>query len=358
MKNCQRKCFDAEEIRINILNRLPLESLAKFKCLSKTWRKYIAESYHCRLQWPEPYLLSFFCIEKRLQSHFFFSSKESSLLIGAMYIVASSNGFLLCNKLKSRQRVYYVYNPATRQRLDLPKTRYLMDDPYVGFTCKVYEDDSASFTKVRYAVPVSWENFKVQYHLTIESFSSETNVWTTTNLIVDVPIDLYPSRDMTSSTSSGVVDGIFCWLNYGCMTVYDSVEKRFWVLELPQRMRMVYPGSCFLGVSGGESYFATNYWTKTITCWQLNNYHSPDNAVWIWNYAVDVATIIQNCPVRNNAFHPALPNMLYLQIRSKIISYDLKTSAAELVYDFGEAWRKTQHYKLFSYEWHQWPRLQ
>ncbi|XP_055825682.1 F-box protein At5g07610-like [Solanum dulcamara] len=384
MSSSKHKLFIYEEIIINVLNRLPLKSLARFKCVSKKWRKYIAEVYRCRLQWPKPYLIGFFCVEKRLQSRFFFSSKESPLLIGTsldesvdsigerVYVVASSNGFLLCNKLRSWQRVYYVYNPATRQRLDLPKTLILMDDPYVGFTYKVDEDDSVSFTIVRFVVPVSWEKFGLQYSLTIESFSSEINIWTANKLIVDVPIDLYPSRDMTSSTSAGVVDGVFCWLdsNGRWMTVYDSIRMCFWALELPEHT-VVYPGYCCLGLSGGELCFASNRWTTTITCWRLSNFPSRD-AVWVWKYDVDVATVVQKCQedfglggnnalgfdVGNMIFHPALSDILYLQIRGKVISYDLNTSAVELVYDFGQPWRKTLHYKLFSYEWPQWPRLQ
>ncbi|CAN4119913.1 unnamed protein product [Withania somnifera] len=383
MKRRQHKLFVPEEIIINILNRLPLKSLARFKCVSKNWRKYIAESYHCRLQWSKPYLIGFFCIEKRLQRRFFFLSKESPLLIGTsldksvnfigerVYVVASSNGFLLCNKLRSRQRVYYVYNPATRQRFDLPKTPISMKNPYVGFIVKE-TDESVSFTIVRYVVPTPLSRDKFQYCLTFESFSSETNRWTANDLIEDVPFPLYPSRDEISSSSSGVVDGVFFWLdNYGqWMTVYDSILKCFWALELPERRTVIYPGYCSLGLSGGVLCFASTGWT-TITCWQLRNFPNRD-AVWVRTYAVNVATVVKKCredfglgggtaldrEVRNMVFHAALPHILYLQIRSMVISYDLKKSAAELVYDFGEAWRKRLHYKLFSYEWPQWPRLQ
>ncbi|MCD7469284.1 hypothetical protein HAX54_008212 [Datura stramonium] len=377
------RLFVPEEIVINILNRLPWKSLARFICISENWRKYIAEIYRGRLQLPEPYLIGFFCVEKRFQSRFFFSSKESPLLIGTsldksvnfigerVYVVASSNGFLLCNKLRSRQRIYYVYNPTTRQRLDVPKTRILMKDPYVGFIVLKETDESVSFTIVRYVIPppIYWDKFHFQYSLTIESFSSHTNVWTANKLIVDVPMHLYPSRDMTSSSSAAVVNGLFCWLNYGSMAIYDSVNKCFWVLELPEQTRAVYPGDCCLGLSGGELCFASIDWT-TIICWQLSNFPSRD-AVWVRKYVLDVATVVQKCQenfglggrsaldveVRNMVFHPALPHILYLQIRGKVISYDLKTATAQLVYDFGDAWRKTQHYKLFSYEWPQWPRL-
>ncbi|KAK4709267.1 hypothetical protein R3W88_030192 [Solanum pinnatisectum] len=190
MKRC--KLFVCEEIIINILNRLPLKSVAKFKCISKNWRKYIAEIYRRRFQWPEPYLLGFFCLEKRCQSCFFYSSKESPLVfIGErVYIVASSN-------------------------------------------------DSVSFTIVRYVISEHYQS-----SITIESFSSEINVWTDYKLIVDVPHALYPSLDETSLSSAGVVDGVFFWLNYTLITIYDSVNKCFWAMELPENLFFYYPRSC------------------------------------------------------------------------------------------------------------------
>ncbi|XP_015057218.1 F-box protein At5g03970-like isoform X1 [Solanum pennellii] len=381
--NCQHKLFVSEEIVINILNRLPLKSLARFECVSKNWQKVIAEVYRNRLRWPKPYQIGFFFVERRSQSRFFFSSKESPLLVGAIldksinfigervYIVSSSNGFLLCNKLRSRQRVYYVYNPATRQRLDLPKTQICMKDPYVGFTCKVDEDNSVSFTIVRYETPPStWH--ELQYYLIIESFSSEANVWTANKQILDVPLQLYPSRDKISSSSSGVVDGVFFWLDNSGerMTVFDSVEKSFWAFVLPEWRTPNYLNSCCLGFTGGELCFAYNR-LNIITCWRLINFRSRDNAVWVWKYVVDVTDIFQKCSedfglgggsnlgmeVQNMVFHPVLPCILYLQIRGKVIVCDVSTRVVELVYDFGEAWRKTHEYKLFSYEWTQWPRL-
>ncbi|KAM3399071.1 F-box protein like [Capsicum galapagoense] len=359
------KLHICEEIITNILNRLPPKSLARFICISEDWRKYIAQIYHCRLQWPQPYLICFFCVEKRLQSRFFFSSKESSLVIGTsldesvsligerVYVVASSSGFLLCNKLKSRQRIYYVYNPATRQRFDVPKTRILMNDPRVGFMVKE-TNESVSFTIVRYGVHRAYFHH-LYSSVTIEIFSSETNIWTANKLTVDERLLFYPYRDETSSSSACVVDRVFCWLcNYPQqVTVYDSVKKCFWALGLPDWTWFLYPGYSCLGLSGGELCFASN-------------------GVWVWKYDIDVATVVQKCredfglgggnalgfKVQSMVFHPALPDILYLQIRSKVISYDMKTSSAELVHDFGEAWRKTVHYKLFSYEWPQWPHLQ
>uniref|UniRef100_A0A3Q7JPJ7 Uncharacterized protein n=1 Tax=Solanum lycopersicum TaxID=4081 RepID=A0A3Q7JPJ7_SOLLC len=44
----------------------------------------------------------------------------------------------------------------------------------------------------------------------------------------------------------------------------------------------------------------------------------------------------------------------------QILEFDMPSwnrCLIEIVYEFGEAWRKTKPYKLFSYEWLQWSRL-
>ncbi|CAN4111007.1 unnamed protein product [Withania somnifera] len=342
----------SKDIIINILHRLPSKSLARFKGVCKCWRKYIADSslsYSCRSRrWrPQPYLIGFFYQARdtceRSKIHFFFSSEESSLdmdgnfdqsvnfLGRTAYIVASSNGFLLCN----RQRVYYVYNPATRQSMALPKTQISMNDPTVGFIGKVDDPDTdvISFTIVRYWI--------LQSNVTMESFCSETKVWIVNNLILDAPLRLY-FFDHMKSPSAGVIDVVFCWLDQGPqITVYDSVYKSFWTLEFPEEM--VASGNYFLGFSGGDFCFAL-YVKTAITVWHLKSNIRSRDALWVKKYETDVATTVPlgltgslHIEVQNMDIHPAIPHIFYLDVKE-------------------HGWR-TKHFKLFSYEWHQWPRL-
>ncbi|OIT07591.1 PREDICTED: F-box protein At5g03970-like [Nicotiana attenuata] len=371
-----------EDIIINILYCLPSKSLARFKCVSKHWLKFIADSslsYSCRSRrWrPQPNLIGFFYQARdtyeRLKIRFFFSSKESSLVIDGsldesvnslgrkrVYIVSSSNGFLLCIDLTG---VYYVYNPATRQRLALPKPRVETNDPTVGFICKVDDSDKdvISFTVVRH-----WDYLS---SVTVECFSSETNVWTVNNLNVDArPLRRWNYKTL-KSPSAGVIDGVFCWLYYfQQITAYGSVHKRFCGLELPHDQHMVFTDHCFLGFSGGAFYYALNVGT-TITVWRLESNIRSRDAVWVRKYAANFASTVLQCleafrlidsppiEVQNMDIHPAIPHIFYLNVRGKVISYDLETNIAELVYDFGEYCWRTEYYKLFAYEWHQWPRL-
>ncbi|XP_019255562.1 PREDICTED: F-box protein At5g03970-like [Nicotiana attenuata] len=363
-----------EEIIFDILHGLPSKSLARFKCVSKCWRKYI----------PQPNLIGFFyqARDTRLRSQIrFFSSsldespssrlvnnitslEESVKFLGKKkreYIVASSNGFLL---FVNNPRVYYVYNPVTRQRLALPKTKIRMKDPAVGFFCKVDDPgkDVASFTIVRYALPSVWGiNFT---SITIESFSSETNIWTANNINLDVPLTFCPSWDIKTS-SAGVIDGVFCWFDQRPqITVYDSVHKCLWALALPESEEIVAgrDSSCFLGISGGALYLVLNdRFGSPITVWYLESNIRSRDAVWVRKY---VANTVVKCPQafglaslhviekRNMVIHPTVPHIFYFVVRGKVISYDLETNIAELVYDFGEPCWKTRCYTLFSYEWH------
>ncbi|KAJ8562206.1 hypothetical protein K7X08_011497 [Anisodus acutangulus] len=201
-------------------------------------------------------------------------------------------------------------------------------DIAVGFICEVDNPnkDVILFTIVRYEIPRRWD--ELQLMVTIESFSSETNVWTANSIIFDAPLRLCPLNwDITSAASSaGVINGVFCWLDQvgRQITVYDSVYKCFWALEFPEET--VSGCRCYLGLS-----------------------------VWVWKYDVDVAATVLQCPeefglggntlrvkafgitgslrteVQNMVIHPVFPHIFYLDVRGKVISYDLETDIAEFV---------------------------
>ncbi|MCD7446472.1 hypothetical protein HAX54_007786 [Datura stramonium] len=137
-----------------------------------------------------------------------------------VYIVASFN-----SQSVNKQRIYYVYSPVMKWCLALPKTKICIKNPAVGFICKVrdLEKDVISFTIVCYSIPNLWGLYFTS--ITIESFSSETNMWTINFLKLDVPLGLCPSLHRETS-SAGDIDGVFCWLGQQPqITVYYSVHK-------------------------------------------------------------------------------------------------------------------------------------
>ncbi|XP_059311210.1 uncharacterized protein LOC132062705, partial [Lycium ferocissimum] len=203
------------------------------------------------------------------------------------------------------------------------------------------------------------------HSVTIESLSSETKIWTASNLTVQVPHGLYASRDIKTSLA-GVINGVFCWLDQRPqITVYDSVPKRLSALALPKEIGA--GQHCSLGISGGQLYLALNDGTGaaiTVTVWYLkSNIRRRGNAVWVRKYFANVATALLQCPeanfelassrlieVQNMVIHPAVPHIFYLVVSGKVFSYNLEKDSAEFVYDFGEPVWKAQHYTVFPYE--------
>ncbi|KAL3372431.1 hypothetical protein AABB24_008806 [Solanum stoloniferum] len=386
MNPMRKKCVKeeiCEDVMIKILDFLPSKSLAKFKCVSKCWEKYITDC-RCRRWIQKPYLVGFFCqhfeVPRVPMRTNFFSSSQSvidgtfdesldNLFHSNARLVAASNGFLLCYVKKVH---YYVYNPATSQLLVLPKTQICMEDdeynpPPIGFICKVDNPDNKdiiSFTIVRYAIPDYQSN--LQFAVTIESFSSETNAWTANKIILDVPVGLFRS---TQSPSASVIDGVFCWLDDSLqITVYDSIYKSFWALKLPEDRERGKSGGCYLGSSAGGLYFALNIrFEATIIVWYLvSNIRSRD-AVWVKKYVGNVGSTVLQCRkdfglegyhrivLKTMVIHPTVPHIFYLGFLRKVISYDFEMDVAQLVYNFSGT-SPTERYKFFPYEWNQWPR--
>lgn len=96
----------------------------------------------------------------------------------------------------------------------------------LGFICNVHDHGKdIFFTIVRYSLPYPWDR---QFSsITIESFSSETNMWMRNFLNLDVPLGLCPLHRQTSS--AGVTDGVFCWLDQQPQTrswKYQDVQLR------------------------------------------------------------------------------------------------------------------------------------
>ncbi|KAK4351861.1 hypothetical protein RND71_027379 [Anisodus tanguticus] len=205
------------------------------------------------------------------------SLDESVNFLGrGVYIIASSNGFVLIADDLEDQGVYYVYNPAMRQHLAVPVTQTsCISVATIGFHCKVddLEKDVISFTIVHFE-----HSFDLRSSVTIESFSSDTNTWTTIDLVLDVPISV-SIFSWAKVASLGAIDGVFCWIDMDSQVIlYDSVNRRFWALELTEEIENIYVEA--LGVSGGALYYAVCEETK-ITVWCLESNIRSQDAVWV-----------------------------------------------------------------------------
>ncbi|KAF5956606.1 hypothetical protein HYC85_003831 [Camellia sinensis] len=366
-----------EDNVLDILHKLPAKSLVKFKCVSRGWREYISSpSVHdcCRSRrWkPTPHMMGFFFQEqesrRRLQIRFLFSSTKKekmdndldesvSFLGRTAILVASSNGFLLCNQNRNHQMRYYIYNPATKQWAALPKPPKCYRSVATGFvcndnTCDPYKD-SICYKVVRFGIPKCF--IDIQSIVTIECFSSETGAWMTVNLIPDVPLPLFPTND-----PAVVIDEVFYWLDIGPRIIAcDMVQRQCWVMNFPGEPKEV--SSMCLAVLNGHLHYGIAD-DVSIEIWSLEGDFRCRLAQWHMKHRVRVVSLANRYPeifglVDNLiisavvGFHPADEHrIVYLNLRGKVISYHINNGIVEVVHDFGAPEWMTRNYKFFPYE--------
>ena len=115
-----------------ILVRLPVKSLLRFKSVSKGWYSLISDPNFSRRLLPDS-VFGLFLTKTRLQYKFVPLSKKSfdapfkSLTFddnpGGLTILESCNGLLCCTCIYaySSKHDYYIYNPTTKQLFKLPQ---------------------------------------------------------------------------------------------------------------------------------------------------------------------------------------------------------------------------------------------
>ncbi|KAM7463353.1 hypothetical protein LguiA_031474 [Lonicera macranthoides] len=131
MKKNKRGHHFPEELTMEILSRLPIKSLMRFKCVSKSWRNLILSSEfatdhfnhsknkrHFHIYQYSKYKIPSFFDDAVTDLHIPFPFNSD----GYPSIVGSSNG-LVCIRInhKSESSSFVVWNPAAREYRYLPK---------------------------------------------------------------------------------------------------------------------------------------------------------------------------------------------------------------------------------------------
>ena len=109
-----------------------------------------------------------------------------SMIGQTVYIVASSNGFLLCSIEREPQMHYCVCNPNTKEWVALPKPHKIYKYVALAFICEGNHTslDGVHFTVVRAGVS---NPRKRSTELEVETFSSDTGVLGSHDLLLIVP---------------------------------------------------------------------------------------------------------------------------------------------------------------------------
>ncbi|KAE9591565.1 putative F-box domain-containing protein [Lupinus albus] len=244
----------AYDIMINILKRLPVKSLFRFKCVSKDWFNLFNSPYFISLHLQHSTLLLLFQrIPLSNLNHSQSSSSSSSCLIGQDFkvhnpqfidfavtdkVIGSCNG-LLCVKHTNNNHMLSISNPATREIRQVPEILHdIKSFYYFGFGFSPIAND---YKVVRISVPdedriLDLDDIRVSR---AEVYSLTSGAWR--------EIDATILQTLYLMSNSVTVNGVMFWQAFATdpdaefvvsfdissemFTLFESSSIELWVLE-------------------------------------------------------------------------------------------------------------------------------
>ncbi|OMO52198.1 hypothetical protein COLO4_37361 [Corchorus olitorius] len=336
---------NSHDLLIEILVRLPLKSLGRFKSVSKVWNSVISDPNFSRrlvpnisgliiqklptLDYPEP--------EYQLIPLTGLTDNKASFsfnLPPGFEIVQSCHGLLiLCHNDDSS---YYIYNPTTKQKVSLPpnldtrnsESNYLnlafdpTKSPHYKVVCvRRVADGDLKFSD-------TWDSKYVKRQ--IEIYSSQTRSWRLSG------------NAFTAHSNTIFREGVFCngaihWINYGDHSIlyFNIDDEKLGQLPLPKLPPNIRSG------------YGTKYMTYLMEC-RGHLHHigtclpptelkvqemESDYSGWIVKYHVDLNPLIVAFPETQQRYLSLLfvvreandeDSYMVLQIPGKAIRLNLK----------------------------------
>ncbi|MED6212572.1 hypothetical protein PIB30_084716, partial [Stylosanthes scabra] len=264
------------ELIMEILLRLPVKSLMRFKCVSKSWFamisdenfakshfKFSAESKNHRiLCYGDDGLMS---IHPDLLFHHDPDSPKLSLphsLPVNVSIQGSCRGFIMLQEFP----YLIIWNPSTGESRRIPydhlsasniELRILMDSFIFGFGYDASKDD--------YLAIIVWSN--VDGRKFLEYFSMRINQWERVEVVL-------PSTAMDAAASSPgyYLNGAIHWdAMSDFILAFDMIERQFFEIPLPEPLAKDYM-SCCLELLGGFLCLCVWNESKKTEIWVMKEY--------------------------------------------------------------------------------------
>lgn len=297
-----------EDFIIQILVRVPVRSLLRFKCVSKQWCAVISRPDFCRLfnqSVASPTALFALPSYHRDQEYLFLPLDEKpspapfrSLKFvddpEGIRILHSCNGLLICCSnytVEAHNRSYYIYNPTINQYRILPKTSSMFHGAVFGIFLAFNPSKS-----VHYKVVLVRSSDTLTQPYQIEIYSSETRLWR-------ISSDPF-------STDVNLRNGVFChnaihWMSsWGRFLCFDLDQERF--KEMPGIGDWGGGNQCrYFGGSRDNLHLILSndsYQSKELDVYEMEK----DYSRWFIKYRVDLSQVISVFPemIRSSINHP------------------------------------------------------
>ncbi|XP_073307281.1 putative F-box protein At3g23950 [Primulina huaijiensis] len=377
-----------EWMLFEVLIRLPVKVLFKFKIVSKKWfcmisdpsfaRMYVARTsllphsqhwtlIHSRVDHKaatKQFLvrtvqlhecsLGTDCLQHRLILPRAQESDDSHYRIYGV-----SNGLVLYGPLEdiaSNGRIYrcYICNLITGKWITLPPYEHIFRHVVVGFVTQVEDNILVSY---RVVLTDSGTRFRA---CRFAVYFSETGKWVDFEIGFNQPIHFYWWKKAV------VLDKILHRMTSGRkIMAYDPYNKldSFRLLSLPgvkdEGKKMNITESLLNEHEGHLRFFvvASNEFSRSLIIWVLNDY---DRGEWCLQHRVGISDIQSDgglsLPTVPLSFHPSDQEIVYLINEEVILSYNIKTKTSKILGDSNKNYRcRFPFCHLYSFVIPTWP---
>ncbi|KAK1404492.1 putative F-box domain-containing protein [Heracleum sosnowskyi] len=359
-----------DSVLLEVLIRLPVRSMFRYKCVCKQWLSLISHpscsrfyvsmrlnaSLPFRLFYRYVYVPEFKEVLRRLRPDVYVSKEFSVLFLSSLEeqqqsdqfkVLAVSNGLVMFCLLGPL--VYYVCDPVTRQWVSLPRGRQnaLIRHPVFygeGLVSRVNEDNVVTSYRAVRVECILGDSF----FLNLETFSSETGVWTAHTLGCPKKIRL-----LRRGVGPINFNGILHWfVRDNGMVAFDPYENsnRCRLIQFPdgrndseneEQHDSLYR---LCNVSQGKlRYFTVAPEPSEVICfsmWTLENYEKGE---WLMEFEVTRSDLCSEDDSLSNllptatffplSFHPFDANVVYMRCaeRSCIVTYNVRARRLDVI---------------------------
>ncbi|KFK41881.1 hypothetical protein AALP_AA2G184100 [Arabis alpina] len=339
----------SEEIVTEILARLPLRSIARFKSVRKAWKSTLESAYFRRLfvslrknsssSWSllslygtEEYIGFYRCKTWDLQKSLASCIPPSFQRIPPYHFYkfnheAFSNGLVLIEE--QSKKACYVGNPVLQQWVEIPPP--LDSSRLFGFVTCVDEDGVVLSFKVVRLYQVLLSNDYVSHSLSVSLYSSDTGMWT--SKLLHCPCLII--NMITFMTLNGTVY-FYDLSQSGAFAAHDfySESDQFRVIHYPDHSSDNNPKFIrSLTTSRGFVMYIRTLAQEEETVfkvWRLNN---DDSWQVLWN--LGLPSISTNVPMAMHPFDSGIVYLWSLQNRH-LVTCNLRTRNYEFLRDNDE----------------------